>query len=302
MNKVVNIHLGGNAYQLEESAYDTLRAYLGDAEVKLANNPDKDEIVKDLEQAIGAKCDAYLSAHKTVVLAPDIAAVLAEMGPVSDAEGAASGTAEPDSVFTNKRLYQIREGAMIAGVCAGLAAYFNVDVLLVRILFVVLTVITHGAGIALYILLMLFVPVARNAKDYEAAAGVPPITAQLLIDRTKASYDEVMKNSHQWRNWAYQWKDQRHAWKEQHKAWKRAQRKASRAYAHQGRVWQDRPRSFLRELNEFIWSMFGLLVVSFCIWFVYHHVPLVAQFFDSLKALWDRAIYALSQAIDHSSI
>ncbi len=41
MNKVVTIHLDGIAYQLEEGAYEELRAYLDQASVKLADNPDK---------------------------------------------------------------------------------------------------------------------------------------------------------------------------------------------------------------------------------------------------------------------
>src|SRR5579872_2189306 len=83
MNKVVTIHLDGIAYSLEEGAYDVLRAYLDAAKVTLSQNPDKDEIIKDLEQAIGAKLSAYLSAHKNVVTQSDVDAVLAEMGPVS---------------------------------------------------------------------------------------------------------------------------------------------------------------------------------------------------------------------------
>lgn len=308
MNKVVNVQLGGRAYQLEESAYDALRVYLNDAEAKLAGNPDKEEIVKDLEQAIGGKCDAYLSAHKTVVLLADIEAVLVEMGPVdTSGEGNAAGSnadskeaGAGESASAHRRLYQIRDGSIIAGVCTGLAAYFNVDVLLVRILFVVFTIVTHGAGVALYILLVIFIPHARTAKEYQEAAGVPPVTAQVLVDRAKEGYDQVIKNSGQWQAWGHQWKNQHRAWKAQHKAWSRAQQKAHKQsmryeYGTPGR------KSFLTELNEFIWSMFGLLVVSFFIWFVYHHVPLVQQFLDSIKVLWDKAIYAIAQLIDSNN-
>ncbi len=302
MNKVVNINLGGNAYQLEEPAYDALRAYLASAEAKLAGNPDKDEIVKDLEQAIGTKCDAHLSAHKTVVTLDDMKAALDEMGPVNIAdeagqEGAGSSTADAGkSSESSKRLYQIREGSVIAGVCMGLSVYFNVDVTLVRILFVLFTLLTHGVGIAVYILMMMFVPVARNAKEYQEAAGVPPITAQALMDRARSGYEQVVKNSGQWQTWKHEWSAQRRAWKAQHKAWERAQRKA-----HQHRIRAEyaytQHKSFLSELNEFVWSMFGLAVVSFFIWVVYHHVPEVHAFFDWLVALWERGIYALSQAI-----
>src|SRR6185312_13960125 len=99
MNKVVTIHLDGIAYSLEEGAYDALRAYLDAAKGTLSQNPDKEEILKDLEQAIGAKLSGYLNAHKNVVTQADVDAVLVEMGPVAaEGEGAsAEGGAEKTS-------------------------------------------------------------------------------------------------------------------------------------------------------------------------------------------------------------
>ena len=49
-----------------------------------------------------------------------------------------------------KRLYRIRDGRVVAGVCAGLAAYFGVDPTLVRLAFALLTVF-GGLGILLYL-------------------------------------------------------------------------------------------------------------------------------------------------------
>jgi hypothetical protein len=40
MQKVITINLNGNAYQLDETGYEALRAYLDHAEAQLANNPD----------------------------------------------------------------------------------------------------------------------------------------------------------------------------------------------------------------------------------------------------------------------
>ena len=62
---------------------------------------------------------------------------------------------EPSS--GSKRLYQIRDGRIVAGVCAGLAAYLGIDPTLVRLGFVVLTV--FGAlGILLYLGAWLVIP------------------------------------------------------------------------------------------------------------------------------------------------
>ena len=80
MNKVIAINLGGNAYQLEEGGYDALRAYLETAAARLQGNPDRDEILSDIERAIAEKFRALLASHKTVVVTQEVTAVLAEMG------------------------------------------------------------------------------------------------------------------------------------------------------------------------------------------------------------------------------
>src|SRR5271157_5700431 len=93
MNKVIIINLNGNAYQLEEDAYDALRAYLDTARARLEGNPDRDEIIADIEQAIAEKFRGSLGANKSVVLLSEVKAVIAEMGPVEDAGGAGAPAA-----------------------------------------------------------------------------------------------------------------------------------------------------------------------------------------------------------------
>ena len=56
-----------------------------------------------------------------------------------------------------KRLLRLRNGRMAAGVCAGLAAYFGVDVNLVRLGFGVLTVF-YGLGILVSLIAWAILP------------------------------------------------------------------------------------------------------------------------------------------------
>jgi len=63
---------------------------------------------------------------------------------------------QPSSNGT-KRLYRIRDGRLVAGVCAGLAAYFGVDPTLVRLVFALLTVF-GGAGVLLYLCAWVVIP------------------------------------------------------------------------------------------------------------------------------------------------
>ena len=248
MQKVINVNLNGNAYQLDEDAYAALRAYLDRAEAALRDNPDKAEIIGDLEQAIAEKCARFLTAHKTVVTASEMEQVLKDMGPVegtsangqakSDADGAAKDGPRPTAP---KRLYQIREGAMITGVCNGLAAYFDIDVTIVRIAFVILTVITKGAWVVVYGVMMLVVPRAETSEDRAAARGVP-FNAQEVVDRAKKLHAE------------FAGKDWRRHWRHKNREMRREIRHAMRA----PRPWHpyDVPGAFFAGL---LTPVFGLI-------------------------------------------
>jgi phage shock protein PspC (stress-responsive transcriptional regulator) len=310
MRTVITISLNGNAYQLDAVGFDALRAYLQVAEQRLAGNPDQDEILADLEQAIADKCSRYLGPHKNVVSAAEVTEVLREMGPVDgeaygtgataadaspgsaagsgDTTGpglggaggspgvdgetnmgpgglgsaggiggeagaagtwtagsnganagswSASGASDPTGQSgaatdpaggpnsTVRRLYQIREGAVISGVCKGLAAYLNLDVSIVRILFIILTILTGGAWILVYIVMMFVIPYAETSEQHAAAHGLP-FTAEEVITRAKAYYaaftsDEKWRRQ-QWREQRRMWRSQNKMWKEQRRAWERS--------------------------------------------------------------------------------
>ncbi|MGB5849502.1 MAG: PspC domain-containing protein [Ignavibacteriaceae bacterium] len=59
--------------------------------------------------------------------------------------------------MTSKKLYRSRIDRMIAGVCGGLAKYFDIDPTIVRVLFVV-SIFIGGGGIVAYIILWIVVP------------------------------------------------------------------------------------------------------------------------------------------------
>ncbi len=56
-----------------------------------------------------------------------------------------------------KRLYRVRKGKIIAGVCGGIAKYFDVEVKVVRLLCAVL-IATYGSGLLAYIIFAIFIP------------------------------------------------------------------------------------------------------------------------------------------------
>lgn len=244
MNKVVNVNLNGNAYSLEEPAYEALGAYLDGASARLASDPDRAEIMADLEQAIADKCRRQLGPNKGVVGSAEMKAILDEMGPVeadtAEAPGAprSEDRGRPPRPESPRRLYKITDGAMIGGVCNGLAAYFNVDVTIVRIAFVALLLLSGGIWILAYFVMMFVMPDAKTAEERAAARG-QPFNAQELVDRAKRHYAELREQGSRWQD---DWRRRRRA--------RRRQRAA------------EREREFWRSAGELEYHGYGTRVLA----------------------------------------
>ena len=173
MQKVVNISLNGIAYQLEEPGYNQLRAYLERAESRLKDSPDRAEVMNDLEQAIGEKCarvagpaqdggqrggNRQRSSRRWARWNPPKRRL-----PARRPKAPPNLRSRIQGPQPRKRLFKIREGAMWAGVCNGIAAYINVDVTWVRIAFALITIFSWGGMILVYIVLAFIVPTADTA-------------------------------------------------------------------------------------------------------------------------------------------
>ena len=63
---------------------------------------------------------------------------------------------------SDRKLRRPRNGRMLAGVCAGLADFFGLDVSLVRIVYALATIFTAFSGVIIYFLLVLIVPEEDN--------------------------------------------------------------------------------------------------------------------------------------------
>jgi len=232
MEKVVSINLNGNAFQLEEPGYVALRAYLERAAASLQENPDRAEILADIEQSIAEKCARYLNERKTVITRTEVDAILAEMGPVEAGDSqSATGSQAGAQTRTDapKRLYQIREGAMLTGVCQGIAAYLNIDVTFVRVAFVILAFATFGAAALIYVVLAFIIPYADTTEEHAAAYGFAA-TAQGLIEQAKR-HSESFRARQEWRR----------GWHWQQRAWQRHWRRHERRMRAQAPVGGSTP-------------------------------------------------------------
>jgi phage shock protein C len=165
MDKTIAISLNGHPeqYRLEQEAYDRLKQYLDRAASRLEHDPDRAEVLGDLERSVGDKLASLLGSGDRLVTATDIDGILEEIGAVDTGRDPVAD--ETDTRPRARHLHRIREGQQIAGVCNGLAAYADLRVDWVRTLFVLGTVVTAGLFGLVYVALAFILPVSATARD-----------------------------------------------------------------------------------------------------------------------------------------
>lgn len=199
MQKTVSIALQGAQFTLEEAAYNRLHEYLESLKLHFAAYPERDEIIGDIEGRIAEHLTERLNGNRVATMA-DIDTLIVSMGSAEDLaafDGASSAATDTEPKAAEetkgeKRLYRDIDNAMLGGVCAGMASYFDMDPTLVRILFVLFVLFT-GFGILVYFLMWLIVPAARSQTDKLRMRGVSVNVASLEKQRTQA--EPIVENS-----------------------------------------------------------------------------------------------------------
>jgi phage shock protein PspC (stress-responsive transcriptional regulator) len=173
MKTSITVELDGGSFSLEEAAWHALRSYLDRAAARLGNHPDKVEVLMGLERSISGKLASAPDNRKEPVSGPEMAAALREVGRVEGPQLAPSSERSSSSSDWQRprRLYRLAEGQQIAGVCTGVAAFADIDVGLVRLIFILLAVFSGGVAVLGYVLMMFLIPVARTPEEVAAARG-----------------------------------------------------------------------------------------------------------------------------------
>ena len=90
------------------------------------------------------------------------------------------------------RMYRDTDHRIIGGVCSGIGAYWNVDPWIIRLIFVVVTML-GGLGLLVYLILYIVLPEARTTAQKIEMKG-EPVNIQNIKDSVKKEFDTVRKN------------------------------------------------------------------------------------------------------------
>jgi len=178
MKQVININFQGRVVPIEVSAFDLLKQYTESLNRHFANEEGKEEIINDIESRIGELFQERLKSGATCITDEDVNAIIKSMGRPEDFEAAEETTSgssnsqqEPGDNSASsipfqagrKRLFRNENEKVIGGVCSGLANYFGIDVVVVRIIFAILF-FSFGFGLLPYLILWVAVPSTASAE------------------------------------------------------------------------------------------------------------------------------------------
>ncbi len=187
MKKVLNISLGNRSFAIEEDAYKRLSAYLDHFRTRLAQQAggsytQNAEVMEDLESRIAELFLQGVGTDGRVVGIELVERVTRQLGMPDGAPEHPSGEAAPAGEGTEehvgKKIYRDEDNKRIAGVCAGLAVYLDIDVVLTRVLMLV-ALVAGSAGFWIYVICWIAIPKAETATQKCEMHGLP-VTAENL--------------------------------------------------------------------------------------------------------------------------
>ena len=156
MKKTLNVNIGSVAFVIDEDAYYILRKYLDDVGERF-EPVEAAETLNDLEMRIADIFSENLASPRQVVNADLVRKAIAILGR-ADEFGEPRRRPEGRRAQADiKCLRRSRSNRVIGGVCGGLAAYFGIDVAVVRLLMFLL-IFFGGISLWVYIILWIVIP------------------------------------------------------------------------------------------------------------------------------------------------
>lgn len=203
MNKTISIHLQGVPFLFEDQAYDALENYLTSIRKILESEEGCEEIIQDVElRVIELLQQKGFDIHR-VVKVTDIDEIITKIGKPEEFYNTDSNRKESTSFesINPKRLFRDKDSAVLGGICAGIAAYFNIDVIVVRALYII-AFLGLGAGFLLYLVLWIIIPAANTSSEKLQMKGQAVNLGNLRTEfeqaaqRIKAEAEKVKNKVH----------------------------------------------------------------------------------------------------------
>lgn len=183
MKKTFTINIGGSVFHIDDDAFEKLQRYLNLLNRHFGTEIEGQEILQDIEARIAELFIEKTGNKVEVITDLMVDEVIARMGKPEDfmepeeetsAKASSEGASAPSGPPSGNRLYRDGDNRMIGGVCSGLAAYFKIDPVITRVVFIV----AFGVSFFAYIILWIVVPEYKT----NAPANSPQVRRRLYRD------------------------------------------------------------------------------------------------------------------------
>jgi phage shock protein PspC (stress-responsive transcriptional regulator) len=192
MKKTFQVNLGNRVYSIDEDAYLRLKEYLDRIEGYFSDQHEREDILNDIEGRIAELFTERLNQGRQVINLSDVTEVTGIMGDPREI----SGTGEPPRpemprYSGSRRIYRDPDDRVFGGVCSGLAWYFGLDRVMVRLLFVLFMI--FGIGLLVYIILWIVTPEALTTAQKLEMRG-DPVNASNIGNFFSEEFESVKKH------------------------------------------------------------------------------------------------------------
>jgi len=195
MKKTFTINISGIIFHIDDDGYEKLKKYLSSINRRFSNTEEGREIIADIESRIAEIFQEKVNGSKQVITSADVEEMITIMGEPEDF--ADEGTEDRQSgekfrVKTGKRIYRDPDNRILGGVCGGLGAYFGIDPIIFRIIFILLF-IPFTSGMWIYLILWLIIPEAQTTAQKLEMKG-EPVNISNIERSIKDEFDNVKEN------------------------------------------------------------------------------------------------------------
>lgn len=171
MNEITRIHIAKVAYDIEVGAKKELEKYIKSLESYTQDG----EVLADIEIRMTELLAERNVAAGGVISTEDVKSIRKQLGePYEFADGDGDIAVGIDRKGDeSRRLYRSLDDAVLGGVLSGISAYFKIDPLWLRLVFIVLLFVSFGTVLIVYLVLWIVIPPARTAAEKLQLAGIP---------------------------------------------------------------------------------------------------------------------------------
>jgi len=165
MNKTININLAGIIFHLDEVAYEKFKTYLSNVKTALGKEESGEEIIADIEARIAEIFHLRMKENgRQVVGLPDVEFIIETLGQPEAFVDEIEGEGPQKSAKETRRFFRNQDEKVMGGVCSGIGAYFDIDPVWIRVLFLILLFFT-GIGFITYVILWAAIPEAKTTAQ-----------------------------------------------------------------------------------------------------------------------------------------